>query len=189
MLFSVSAAIAAEEIMPISQMLLPEFDQEMANTRKMLERVPDGKADYKPHDKSMTLGRLAGHVAELPKWAKVTMEVEVLEGPTGEEPYVATSREKLLKDFDQNVAEARAKIAGANDEDWQKIWTFKWSGKTIMSMPRTEVMRSVVMNHMIHHRAQLGVYLRLNNVEIPGMYGPSADEMKFWTSQSSSKPQ
>ena len=95
------------------------------------------------------------------------------------EPTLAGSRAELLQIFDKSAAEAREKIAAATDEDWRKIWTFKFAGKTIMSMPRSAVMRSTIMNHLIHHRAQLGVYLRLNEVEFPGMYGPSADEQKF----------
>jgi uncharacterized damage-inducible protein DinB len=166
--------------MSISQALLPEFDQEMANTRKLLERMPDGKNDYKPHEKSMTLGRLAGHVAELPMWGKTTLETELLEIEPGIKPFTATTRQQLLEAFDKNVADARKAIEGATDADWMKMWTMKFGGKQIMSMPRVAVMRGVVMNHLIHHRAQLGVYLRLNDVEIPGMYGPSADEMKFW---------
>ena len=166
--------------MSISQMLLPEFDQEMASTRKMLERVPDGKSEYKPHEKSMPMGRLAGHVAELPSWAKHTLDVEVLELQPGQTGYTATSTAEMLKVFDQYVIEARAKIAAATDDDWGKIWTLKFGGNTVFSMPRIAVMRGVVMNHLIHHWAQLGVYLRLNEVPVPGMYGPSADEMQFW---------
>ena len=166
--------------MSISQALLPEFDMEMANTRKLLERFPDGKGDYKPHPKSMPLGRLAGHVAELPSWAKTTLEVEVLELQPGMQPFVATSRQQLLEAFDKHVAEARPVIERATDADWMKMWTLKFAGKAMMSMPRVAVMRNVVMNHIIHHRAQLGVYLRLNEIEIPGMYGPSADEPRFW---------
>ena len=166
--------------MSISQALLPEFDQEMANTRKMLERFPDGKGDYKPHPKSMALGRLAGHVAELPMWAKTTLEVEVLELNPGMQPTVATSRQQVLDLFDKSVAEARPMIERASDADWMKTWTLKFGGKEMMSMPRIAVMRSVVMNHMIHHRAQLGVYYRLNDIELPGMYGPSGDEPRFW---------
>jgi uncharacterized damage-inducible protein DinB len=169
--------------MPISEMILPEFDEEMKNTRKMLERVPDDKFDYKPHEKSMALGRLASHVAELPGWAAHTMQSELLEMEPGQKPYLAESNKQLLADFDKNVAEGRKWIAGASDADFQKIWTFKYGGQTILSMPRVAVLRSVVMNHMIHHRAQLSVYLRLNEIEVPGMYGPSADEMKFWTAQ------
>lgn len=167
----------------ISTALLPEFDAEMANTRKILERVPDDKFDYKPHDKSMTLGRLASHVAELPNWASHTIQMEVLEMTPGQKPYQAETGAQLLSDFDKYVSEARALIAGASDEDLHKIWTFRYGGKDVMAMPRVAVLRGMVMNHLIHHRAQLGVYLRLNDVEIPGMYGPSADEMKFWQPQ------
>lgn len=166
--------------MPFSEMLLPEFDEEMKNTRKLLECVPDGKFDYKPHEKSMALGRLASHVAELPSWTKFTFDREVLEIGPDFKPDIATTRAELLANFDKYVDEARKVLAAASDEEWRKIWTFKWDGTVVMSMPRTAVMRGTVMNHMIHHRAQLGVYLRLNNIEIPGMYGPSADEMKFW---------
>jgi len=169
--------------MPFSQMLLPEFDVEMKNTRKLLECVPDGKFDYQPHPKSMTLGRLASHVAELPGWTIATLEQEVLEMAPGQKAYIAGSRAELLQIFDKNAAEARKRIEAASDEDWHKIWTFKFDGKTIMSMPRAGVMRGVIMNHLVHHRAQLGVFLRLNDVAIPGMYGPSADEAKFWEPQ------
>ena len=166
--------------MSITQSLLPEFEQEMQNTRKMLERIPEGKNEYKPHQKSMTLSRLAGHIAELPGWAKTTLEVEVLNIEPGMQPFTAASRQELLDTFDKNVREARALIEKAVDADWMKTWTLNFSGKPMFSMPRIAVMRGMVMNHMIHHRAQLGVYLRLNDVEIPGMYGPSADEMNLW---------
>ena len=169
--------------MPFSQTFLPEFDEEMKSTRKLLECVPDGKFDYQPHPKSMTLGRLATHVAEMPGWTTFTLDQEVLDLQPDFKPQFATSRAELLQMFDKNVTEARDKIAAATDKDWQVIWTFKVAGKTIMSMPRSAVMRSTIMNHLIHHRAQLGVFLRLNNVEIPGMYGPSADEPKFLQAQ------
>ena len=162
--------------MPFSQTLLPEFDAEMTNTRKLLERVPDDRLDYQPHPKSMTLGRLATHVAELPAWTIFTLEQEVFDLQPDFKPHIAASRAELLRIFDTNVAEARTRIVAASDEDWQKIWTFKFAGKTVMSSPRSGVMRSTIMNHLIHHRAQLGVFLRLNEVEFPGMYGPSADE-------------
>jgi len=170
--------------MSFSDVLLPEFDEEMKNTRKLLERCPDGKFDYQPHPKSMTLGRLATHVAELPSWASMTLDVEVLEISPGWKPAIAANRAELLEIFDKNVKDARAKIAAAGDEQWGKMWTLKFGGNTIMSMPKAAVMRSVVMNHMIHHRAQLGVFLRMNDVAIPGMYGPSADEARFWEASS-----
>jgi uncharacterized damage-inducible protein DinB len=169
--------------MLIRDLLIPEFEEEMANTRKILERVPEEKMDYKPHEKSMTLGRLAGHVAEMPTWAKTTMETEKLDLTPEMKPYTATSRAQLLADFDKNVAEARGVLSGSSDDDFMKTWTLSAQGKVFMSMPKHKVIRSMVMNHMIHHRAQLGVYLRLNELELPGMYGPSADEMKFWNAQ------
>jgi uncharacterized damage-inducible protein DinB len=173
--------------MTISELLLPEFDQEMANTRKLLERYPEGKADWKPHEKSMPLGRLAGHIAELPTWAANTIQQESLElnqdSPAVRNRFIAGSREELLERFDKNVAEARAAIAGATDEGLAKIWTLRFGGQTVLSMPRRSVLRSVVMNHLIHHRAQLGVYLRLNSIAIPGLYGPSADESPIFTRQ------
>jgi uncharacterized damage-inducible protein DinB len=169
--------------MAFSQNLLPEFDEEMKNTRKLLECVPDDKFDYQPHPKSMTLARLASHVAEMPSWTAFTLDLEVLDMAPDTKPKIWTSRAVLLESFDKGVAEARSKIAAATDEQWQVMWTFKYGGKHIMSMPRAAVMRSVIMNHLIHHRAQLGVFLRLNDVEIPGMYGPSADEQKFSATQ------
>ena len=166
--------------MAISQMLLPEFDQEMANTRKMLALVPESQYNYKPHEKSMTMGRLASHVAEMASWAKTTLETEQLTLEPGMKPFEAKSAAELLETYDTFVKEARAAIQGASDQDWQKTWTMNFGAKQVFSMPKIAVVRGMVMNHSIHHRAQLGVYLRLNNVEIPGMYGPSADEMKFW---------
>jgi uncharacterized damage-inducible protein DinB len=169
--------------MPFSQTLLPEFDEEMKNTRKMLECVPDDKLDYQPHPKSMNMARLATHVAELPSWTTFTLDQDVLDLQPGFEPHFAKSRAELLEMFDKGVAEARPKIESATDQHWHQIWTFKFAGKTLMSMPRSAVMRSVIMDHLIHHRAQLSVYLRLNNVAIPGMYGPSADEPDMFATQ------
>jgi uncharacterized damage-inducible protein DinB len=163
--------------MTFTEYLLPEFDDEMKNTRKMLERVPDGKFDFQPHPKSMTLARLATHVAELPHWACMTVDLEVLEIPADYKPTFAASQAELLNTFDAKAAEAREKIAATTDEQWAKTWTLKFGGQTILSMPRSQVMRGMVMNHLVHHRAQLGVFLRLLDVPIPGAYGPSADEM------------
>jgi len=164
--------------MSFSKTLLPEFDEEMKNTRKLLECVPDGKFDYQPHAKSMSLTRLATHLAELPSWTNYTLDLEVLDWPEDYKPHFAASRAELLEIFDKSVAGARPKIEATTDEDWQKTWSFRMGGKTLMSMPRSVVMRSMIMNHLIHHRAQLGVYLRLNDVAIPGMYGPSADDQQ-----------
>lgn len=167
--------------MTMSASLLPEFDNEMANTRKVLECVPDDKLAWKPHEKSMTMGRLAGHVAEMPGWITNGIQVDELNLTPGEGgqnfvAYSATSRAELLATFDKNVAAARQALAGASDEHMQQMWSLIFNGKRVVHMPRAVVVRSMCMNHMIHHRAQLGVYLRLNDIAIPGVYGPSADE-------------
>ena len=169
--------------MAIRDMLLPEFDQEMANTRKLLERLPERIPDYQPHPKSMAFSRLAGHVAELPGWTKETFTKEVLEFDMDNfVPFDPKTRQEVLDTFDKNSKAGRDALAAAKDEDFGVIWSLKnTKGETIFSMPRAVCYRSMIMSHMIHHRAQLGVYLRLNEIEIPGMYGPSADEMKFWT--------
>ncbi len=167
--------------MQIKEMLLPEFDQEMKNTRKILERVPEDRFGFKPHEKSMSLVRLAHHVSEIPSWTKGTMEVEVLNLDSGMIPGLRESKQEMLRAFDEAVAEGRQALAEATDEQLQKTWTMNYNGKHIFSMPRYEVISNMIIRHMIHHRAQLGVYLRLNDVELPGMYGPSADEMNFWT--------
>jgi uncharacterized damage-inducible protein DinB len=166
--------------MAIRDTLLPEFDQEMANTRKMLERAPQDRFDYQPHPKSWKLNRLAGHVADLPSWVSHTMQTELLALEPGMyTPFEPTTSQELLAHFDKHVSEARAALAQATDEQMNTDWTMQWEGKTVMTMTRAGVLRSVVMNHLIHHRAQLGVYLRLCDVAVPGMYGPSADEAPF----------
>lgn len=166
--------------MTISQVLLPEFDQEMATTRKLLERVPEGMSEWKPHPKSMTLGRLAGHVAELPGWATVTLtQTELDFAPKDAPPFapaIHTTRAETLRIFDEGVRSAREAIAKASDADFMVPWSLKRAGQVLFSMPRAAVMRSMVLNHLIHHRGQLGVFLRLQDVPIPGSYGPSADE-------------
>ena len=166
--------------MTIGQMMLGEFDNEMGNTRKVLERVPDEKWNWKPHEKSGTVGWLASHVGNLPGWATMTLETEQLDyapvdGPSYQPPKI-TNRKELLAEFDKNVVEARAAIGKASDEDMMKSWTLLAGGKAIFTMPRVACLRGVVMNHLIHHRAQLTVYYRLLDVAVPGLYGPSADE-------------
>jgi len=169
--------------MSLSQTMLPEFDQEMANTRKTLERVPDDKLGWKPHEKSTSLGGLATHLANIPSWTKNTFEQDELDiAPPGAPPFrleEAKSRTELLKAFDKNAADARAALVGASDESWMQSWSLLHGGNKIFTMPRTAVMRGFVMNHLIHHRAQLGVYLRLLDVPVPAIYGPSADEGGF----------
>jgi uncharacterized damage-inducible protein DinB len=166
--------------MSLSQSMLPEFDHEMAGTRKTLERVPEGKLGWRPHAKSMTLGGLASHVANVPSWIAYTVERESLDvAPVGQPPLrqaEMTSRQALLAHFDRHVTEGRAALAAASDETLLAPWTLLGGGKTYFTMPRVAVLRSFVMNHNVHHRAQLCVYLRLLDVAVPGLYGPSADE-------------
>jgi uncharacterized damage-inducible protein DinB len=169
--------------MAIRDGLLPEFDNEMKVTRKTLERVPEGKGDWKPHEKSMTMGRLAGHVAELPTFATMALTSESFDfqppGGSTRQPVVMTSRQQLLDVFDKNVAAAREVISKASDEDFLKTWSLLRGGTPLMSMPKLAVVRGFTLNHLIHHRGQLSVYLRLNNEPVPSIYGPSADENPF----------
>jgi uncharacterized damage-inducible protein DinB len=166
--------------MSISASLLPEFDQEMANTRKALERMPDDKFDWKPHEKSGTMGWLANHLANLPSWTVYTINQDSLDlAPTDGESIKwegKGSRQELLDYFDKNVGAARAAIAEASDEAFLKPWSLLKGGVTLMTLPKIAVMRGFVMNHIIHHRGQFTVYLRLNDVPVPPIYGPSADE-------------
>ena len=166
--------------MSISEALLPEFDQEMANTRRTLERIPEDKFDWKPHEKSMPLGDLAVHLATMVGWTAETIKQDSLDiapvgGPAYEQPK-ASSRSEIVEMFDKGVAVARAAIEGASDEELVKPWTLLSGGKEILTMPKIGVIRGFVMSHSIHHRAQLGVYLRLNDIPVPAIYGPSADE-------------
>jgi len=152
--------------MSISEVLLSEFDREMANTRKILECVPEDKFAWKPHEKSFTLGRLAGHLAEMPLWVTV-----IIKGPA-KKPSNSISKAELLEAFNQGIASAREAIAGASDDHLRETLGIN----TPFAMPRVALLRLRVMSHMIHHRGQLSVYLRLLDVSVPGVYGPSADE-------------
>jgi uncharacterized damage-inducible protein DinB len=163
--------------MTVAEILLSEFEQEMKNTRRLLERVPEDKAGWKPHDKSRSLGELATHVAALPIWGERVIKHDEfdLAGNTPR-PGRFTTTTALLDLFDQSVTAARAALTGAPDSLMAQPWTLKAGPKTVFSLPRATAIRSMMMNHHIHHRGQLTVYLRLLDVAIPGMYGPSADE-------------
>ncbi|HLK34875.1 MAG TPA: DinB family protein [Terriglobales bacterium] len=169
--------------MAISAALLPEFDQEMANTRKTLERVPDSKFSWKPHEKSSAMGALAGHLANIPGWLAFTIKEDSLDlapgGKQMEPPPTPKTNKELLAEFDKNVKDGRAVLAAASDGELMKPWSLLNNGKVTMTLPKVAVIRGFVMNHLIHHRAQLGVYLRLNNLPVPAIYGPSADEGGF----------
>ena len=166
--------------MTIGQSMLMEFEQEMQGTRKVLERCPDEKWNWKPHEKSGTLGWLAGHVATMVSWLPTTLNTEELDyapvgGPSWQPPKI-DNRKALLAEFDKNVKESRAALAGVSDAEMMKNWKLLAGGQEIFTMPRAACIRGMVLNHHIHHRAQLIVYFRLLNIAVPGLYGPSADE-------------
>jgi uncharacterized damage-inducible protein DinB len=164
--------------MAILDALLPEFDHEMATTRRLLDRVPEEKFAWKPHEKSMTLGQLAGHLANIPYWCSATLDFTVLDLDTipDARPTAPPSRAGLLDEFDRKVAAARAKLMETTDPGFLAPWTLKKGQQEFFTMPRISAIRSFVMNHSIHHRGQLTVYLRLNDVPLPPIYGPTADE-------------
>jgi uncharacterized damage-inducible protein DinB len=162
--------------MPMNQALLPEFDHEMANTRKTLERVPDDKLSWKPHQKSMSMGQLANHLANLPGWGADMMGKDSYDVATEPRPPEFKSRKEMLDAFDNNVKQAREAISKADDAQLGKPWSLLNGGQPIFTQPRAAILRGLIFNHLIHHRAQLGVYLRLNDVPVPSIYGPSADE-------------
>jgi uncharacterized damage-inducible protein DinB len=151
----------------------------MATTRKLLERVPDDRLAWAPHAKSFTLGQLAQHVATIPMWGTMTLTLNELDLAGGFENPPAESRAALVKLFDNNAAKARMELTGKTDAELMAPWALKRGADTIFSMPKASVWRSFVMNHLVHHRAQLSVYLRMQDVPLPAMYGPSADEQAF----------
>ncbi len=164
----------------ISQSVLPEFDNEMANTRKVLERLTDAIATWKPHPKSFAAGDLGLHIANLVGWTSVTLGQTELDmnppgGPAWKSPPYESAK-RTLEVFDGEVVKARAALASASDADFAVHWTLKSGGNAIFTMPRVAVIRIFVMNHVIHHRAQLTVYLRMKDIPVPSIYGPSADE-------------
>jgi uncharacterized damage-inducible protein DinB len=166
--------------MLIRDALLPEFDQETANTRKVLERAPMEKSDWRPHEKSWDVAQLADHLQGILRWAVSVMQTDSFDvaSPEAEEfrPNPTRNRDELLARFDRNQGAARAALAQASNEDLIKPWSLKNGGQTIFSMPRVAALRAFVMNHSVHHRGQLCVYLRMNGVPVPALYGPSADE-------------
>jgi uncharacterized damage-inducible protein DinB len=165
--------------MTLCKTITLDFQDEMQNTRKLLERLPidDAHRDYRPHPKSMPLAALATHVAEVPSWIKMALDSELLQiDPATYKQRIAATTAELLEIFDNAAKEGSVAIEGATDAAMQKNWTFKWGDQFSMTDPRPKVIRSFI-NHLVHHRAQLGVYLRLNGIAVPGMYGPSADEM------------
>lgn len=164
--------------MALIDSLLPEFDREMGLTRRALERVPDGRFDWRPHPTSMTLGRLAEHLTEMPMWATKTLEQSELEASTQRSPDYRppATRAAVLAQFDANYRAARQLLVNKTDAEFAAPWKLKNGGKEVFTAPKAMVMRNFVLNHMIHHRGQLTVYLRMLAVPVPSIYGPSGDE-------------
>jgi uncharacterized damage-inducible protein DinB len=164
--------------MNLTDLFLGELEREAAATRRTLERVPDGRYDWKPHEKSMTLGRLAELVARLPSWPVFMIKQDELELTTQQSQPLRTSRE-LVQALDEGVAEAREALANTTDEHLMKPWRLLFAGKVVSEEPRHLMLRGGVFNHLAHHRGQLTVYLRLNDAPVPAIYGPSADDGSF----------
>ncbi|MFN7957948.1 MAG: DinB family protein [Holophagaceae bacterium] len=166
--------------MSLSQSLLPEFTHEAAGLRRVIERIPADRMDFRPHPKSFGLHDLANHLVTVPGWAATTMtETELdfgLPETRARQPKPSNTVEGLLRTLDTGVEKALAALSSASDADYQVVWTLKNEGQVILAMPRIAVYRGFVMNHLIHHRAQVCVYLRLLDVPVPSLYGPSADE-------------
>lgn len=166
--------------MALKDLLLPEFDHEMAVTRRVLERVPLGDRDWKPHPRSMSVGGLAAHLVDIPSWAPAILERDGYD--MGHEPPEPAPRARfasnaeLLSEFDRHVQAARTLIDGASDAQLQQTWTLRRDGQVVLALPRLAALRSFLLSHTIHHRGQMSVYLRLKDVSVPSIYGPSADE-------------
>jgi uncharacterized damage-inducible protein DinB len=162
--------------MSLIDALLPEYDRETATTRRLLERVPEEKLSWAPHAKSMTFRRLASHLAELPAWAGRIVNEQAFDMDAPPPPFECASCRDVLATFDRHVAQARAAMAGKTDAELLAPWTLRREGHEVFTVPKISVLRNFLLNHLIHHRGQLSVYLRLNDVAVPPIYGPSADE-------------
>jgi uncharacterized damage-inducible protein DinB len=166
----------------LSQLLRPELESELIVTRTVLERVPDDRPDWKPHPRAFSMAHLAQLVARLPAWVRITMTETDLDLAPADGPrfpgYSNESTATLLAEFDRNAADARAVLREATNADYDVPWTLKRGGEALLTMPRYRILRWMVLNHLVHHRAQLGMYLRMTDVAVPEMYGPTADSSR-----------
>ncbi|HEY0427945.1 MAG TPA: DinB family protein [Pyrinomonadaceae bacterium] len=166
-----------EQSMSLGQIIAAELKQEAISTRKMLERIPADKLAWKPHEKSMTIEQLAGHIVNMVSWTSVTLKQDELDfAKMDYKPRAYTDASQLTEDFDKNLAESLETLAGTSDETMATSWTMRNGEQIFFTMPKAVTMRTFVMNHVIHHRGQLSVYLRLLDIPLPSIYGPSADE-------------
>lgn len=164
--------------MSIKQAYLLEVERETANTRAMLKNIQDQHLDYKPHEKSFTLGQLAAHIVELHNWVAQALSISELNFATDYQPLIAHSADALREALEAAYQKNIDQINSMTEEQWMEMWTMKHGDHVIATMPKIGTMRYVIMNHLIHHRGQLSVYLRLNNIPVPGIFGPSADEQQ-----------
>lgn len=163
--------------MSLTSALIAELQHEAATTRKVLERIPEEKFDWKPHEKSMSMQQLATHVAEMFGWITTTIKTSELDFAAGyKEPVVPTTNQELMEHFEKQIGEATQALESFSDESMMDNWTLKNGEQTYFTMPKAAVLRSFCFNHVVHHRGQLTVYLRLNDIPVPEIYGPSADE-------------
>lgn len=169
-----------EQTLSIGQMIAAELKQEAAATRKMLERVPNDKFSWQPHEKSMTLIRLAGHIVEMVTWTDATLKQDELDFATaGYKPKEYTESAELVTDFDKNISDAVETLNSTSNDVMMQNWRLRNGDQIYFELPKAAVLRTMVMNHIIHHRGQLAVYLRLLDIPVPSIYGPSADEQIF----------
>lgn len=167
--------------MKLNEILLPEFEHEMNITRKVLNELSDNIFSYQPHEKSWTTQSLANHIAEIPSWVNGTLDFEELDFATSDyKPHNYGTKKEVIDLFEKNVDKAKQSLMNTNNEKMLGDWTLRNGEKIFFTMPRAAVLRSMVMNHMIHHRAQLGIYLRMNNATVPASYGDSADEKNMF---------
>lgn len=163
----------------IAQQLAADLKQESQSAIASLKRVPADKLDWRPHAKSMTLGELSGHISDIPKWVNTTLETDKLEMEGKFEQWVGQSGDEMAARFEEHLAAALPALESFPDERLSELWSLVWDGKTMFQMPKIAVIHVMILKHLIHHRAQLGVYLRLLDIPVPSVYGPSADEAPF----------
>jgi len=170
--------MTATKPLPAAELLYADFDHELSTTRRFLERYPVGKGAWRPHEKSRPLGALATHVAAIPDRGRAILETEELDVATLQPRPELESGEELVRFFDANVGGLRAALTGADLAGLERLWTFRMGGQVLVQEPKRQLLRSMMMSHLIHHRAQLGIYYRLLGVPVPGAYGPTADESR-----------